>query len=445
MLSYALIIVSVLAIPCMWRQPRVRPPKGLNTNQRKAAAMAQLLFFPLMIFNLVYTLIYLVASLAESLAVQSLSWLLPPIVICVALIIACLYWPINMCLGDTESYLNRCLGLLLLVLQAAYVVTSVMLTVITDNSLSLSAPIIATYYVPYSLYILAALSYLTAPKLWQPLLTYLCVHVRNIKVAFSYYLSAVVSLLLLGLFMRIIITVDMLLTLLVWLVDIFNPDLAQYLSQQTTAFLVIGTTVPIISYLLFLAGSYFSSRSYLLDNIVISNSSNELLQYYYAYFNFIGFFVGKQALLFTIFCWGLSGVVLAIYFVSAANMLGVACKTLALYIFPSLITMLVIGEIPKTIIGLWLYGRRYRPWFWFFKSPAPVAGHSLDVVDNVYLGHLEYFIFFYSIVLSMIETVFSKSNLVNFLTSVTPAKSTGSDIINLGYKNREQQLLPTST
>lgn len=115
---------------------------------------------------------------------------------------------------------------------------------------------------------------------------------------------------------------------------------------------MIGTIVPIFSYLLFLAAIYYTSRLYLLDNIVIDDNSNELLRYYYAYFNFIGFFVGKQALMFTFYCWAISGAVLTIYVLSVFNVLGEVCKLLALYILPPLITTWLIGEVLRATIGL---------------------------------------------------------------------------------------------
>ena len=434
--SYTTFICVFIAICYLWRQPRARTPRGLNTLKVSNAVIAQLFFFPLIMYSLVNFYVKFVPEITILMSSNNMLWLLLPLLIFISFINAVLYWPIHMCIGDTSSYINRGMGIILILLQMTNIIMTMLSSFSSYSSLVYEQRTVMivfsclTYYVQFYAYSMAAITYLLYPPIWDQVFTYIQSKIRNVKVEFAYYLSCICLLFLTGIYMSCMINFYIISQGVSAVVNWFTPiDMSKY----STPFLIIGVIVPIVTYVVFMFGNYISRTMFLLDH-TITVDNEDLLDYYDSAFKFVGVFIGKQCILYSLVCWLTWCVVVIIYILNLVGMLGQACKYISVTLLPPIIVLFIINEIYRTIVGIWLYGRSYRPWP-RNSSRVPTGGKY-----NVYITHLEYFTFFLAFVLSIRESLFGGIDIKNVLMTVVP-KNTKPTIIDIGYKKMDEQTL----
>jgi hypothetical protein len=354
------LILSVVAIPILWRRPRVKPPRGLSTSSLNDDNIGQLLFFPLIIFNFIGYCVGYILQFIMYLSSNGLTWLVPLFLIFVSLINMLVYWPIHMCLADTQTYLSRIIGVVLISLQ---ITTSLLSMIINDD---IAPAKIVTFYTPFCLYSVLSISYLLVPKLWSRPINFMIKSNIKAKLFLSIHLTAVSLLITMGGLIQLAINVNVVLAIVNVVVGLFtsmfgiNENLYNIMTEVNRAILVVGVVIPIIIYLTVIIGNCLYYKLYSLNNIVVNDC--DLIDYYEAYFKFVGVFVGKQIIIFAFVCLLLWIGIIVIYSLSLVGKLWFVCERAIITFLPAYITVRVVDEIFRTIIGVWLYGSRYRPW-----------------------------------------------------------------------------------
>ena len=320
-----------------------------------------------------------------------------------------------MAFGNQTNPYYRIIGIVLISVQ---IVGSVL-------SFTIDPIKITTFYAPFYFYSLSSICWLMYPPIWDRF--FAIFYRKNWKLFLAYHLSAVALLIATGFYIQIMINLNITLEKIEqW----FGIDLG----NSITANFYIGIFSPIVAYLSFLILNYLSFGRFVIDHTTIS--SKDILSFETSRFLFTGMFVGYQIVAFSFLSWILWTISFVIYILAVADLFGTMVKWITLTVLIPIIILLFIFEIFRTFVGIWVYGRSYRPF------PRKLDNEPIHTEFNVYWEHFEYFTFFYSILLGGLNFIgnLTQQIIEDILWSTFP-KHDGSRIIDIGFKTTDECLL----
>lgn len=402
-------IISVIGIIILWFN-KINKPTGLEfseiSEEKNLYKFAQLLFFPIIIFNLINIIEN--GGLINTYLTDDTSFAAFYFLLALVLYNAVIYWPIHMAIGQKNLFMDKIIGIILICYQIIEVIINMMI-----NQTDIVK--IITYYGPYLMINLFAISWLIKPELWFYMLRYKGNKRLFISVLISDTALVILSRYYINIFINIIQNINSFL-------NILNLELNEVYS-------VFAYIIPIFTTIIMIIINYITIRKN--DNLPIQINNSDVLDFQDKKITYIGSFLGYQLAAYNISVWFFWIIFIIVDLIIISGIILDVLRLITLSIIVPLIISLIIQEIIRTILGIYTYGRKYRPY------PRKINETPIRVDFNLFMTHFEYFMIFYSILIGFFG--YLKNNLVNFFTlllftSTVPNKYTTRNI-DIGFKN----------